>query len=375
VRARLLLVDDDAGMLHATERILRGPYEVTSALSGEQALEHAGREPYDLAIVDIRMPHMDGFEIMARLQAIRPGLAVILVTGSTTDTDARLTRAIRENAFFFLSKPFHRDVLLALVQRCLAARELADENQRYVARLEHELGAARVFQRSLLPADGVAPAGVEVACLYEPRDELCGDFYDLAARDGRLTLVVADVAGHGAAAAMHTGMIKSAFQAGVEAGEGPAALLERMAASSRLLPPDRHSTALCARLDTTSGVLELASAGHPPAYVLRAGRAPERFDATGTVIHPALPPMAWPVRTATLAPGDRLLACTDGVVEAPRAADTELYGLPRLEGRLAGLPAGSASALIAAVRDDVRAFQAGRVGDDDLTIVALRRRG
>jgi sigma-B regulation protein RsbU (phosphoserine phosphatase) len=372
-RARLLVVDDDAGMLHATERILRGPYDVTSALSGARALEHASREAFDLAVVDIRMPQMDGFELMARLKAARPDMAVILMTGSTTDTDARLTRAIRENAFFFVSKPFHRDVMLALVQRCLAARALADENRRYVTRLERELLAARVFQQSLLPANAVALPGGDVAFLYEPREELCGDFYDLATRGERSTLLVADVAGHGAAAAMLTGMIKSAFHAGVTAGEGPAALVGRIAVSSRLIPPDRHMTALCARFDGGSGALEIANAGHPPLYVVRGRGGFERIDATGTVIHPALPDTSWTTRTAALDSGDRVLALTDGLLEAASAADGEHYGIARLEARLASASAGSAAELVAAVRDDARAFQAGRQSEDDLTLVALRR--
>ena len=74
-----------------------------------------------------------------------------MMTGSTDERDARLIRAIREKAFFFLTKPFDREVLLTLVQRCLEARRLSRENRAHVSRLECELRAAQVFQQSLLP--------------------------------------------------------------------------------------------------------------------------------------------------------------------------------------------------------------------------------
>jgi CheY-like chemotaxis protein len=71
----------------------------------------AGEFHPELAIVDIRMPDLDGFELMARLKARFPGLEVILMTGSVDDLDEKLVRAIRSQAFYFIQKPFDREVL------------------------------------------------------------------------------------------------------------------------------------------------------------------------------------------------------------------------------------------------------------------------
>ena len=76
----------------------------------------------ELAIVDIRMPDMDGFELMARLKGRFPALDVILMTGSVDDLDEKLVRAIRSPAFYFIQKPFDRDVLRTLVERCVELR-------------------------------------------------------------------------------------------------------------------------------------------------------------------------------------------------------------------------------------------------------------
>ena len=74
-------------------------------------------------------------------------------------------------------------MLLTLVQRCLEARRLSRENRAHVARLECELQAAQVFQQSLLPERTASSNGFDVSFLYEPCDELGGDFCDYVLRD------------------------------------------------------------------------------------------------------------------------------------------------------------------------------------------------
>ena len=171
-RPRILVVDDEPGMLRTIERILSTRYDVRAVRLPSAALDAADVGSFDVAILDVRMPEMDGFALMARLGELQPDLDVIMMTGSTDERDARLIRAIREKAFFFLTKPFDREVLLTLVQRCLEARRLTSENRAHVSRLECELRAAQVFQQSLLPDRTAALNGFEVAFLYEPCDEL-----------------------------------------------------------------------------------------------------------------------------------------------------------------------------------------------------------
>src|SRR5260370_20031671 len=114
----------------------------------------------DLAILDIQMPDMDGFELMEKLQAIAPEVDIILMTGSIHELDAKLIRAIRKEAFYFLQKPFDREVLLTLVERCLELKRLDSENRKHLQRMEKELTEARAFQKSLLPGPQDKPAGI-----------------------------------------------------------------------------------------------------------------------------------------------------------------------------------------------------------------------
>lgn len=151
-QARILVVDDEPGMLRAVDRVLSQDHHVVGTRLSRDALSMAGEFNPELAIVDIRMPDLDGFELMARLKARFPGLQVILMTGSVDDLDEKLVRAIRSQAFYFIQKPFDREVLRTLVDRCLELRWRREEHRLNLERLESEMAEARAFQQSLLRA-------------------------------------------------------------------------------------------------------------------------------------------------------------------------------------------------------------------------------
>src|SRR5262245_26921275 len=107
---RILVVDDEAGILRSVERVLSSDYKVAAVGAPGEAIEVAKTFKPDLAILDIQMPEIDGFHLMERLQAIDPSIDVIFMTGSVHGIDSKLVRAIRKQAFYFLEKPFDREV-------------------------------------------------------------------------------------------------------------------------------------------------------------------------------------------------------------------------------------------------------------------------
>ena len=378
-RPRILVVDDEPGMLRTIERILSARYDVRAVRLPSAALDAAGAGSFDVAILDVRMPEMDGFALMARLGELQPDLDVIMMTGSTDERDARLIRAIREKAFFFLTKPFDRDVLLTLVLRCLEARRLSRENRAHVSRLECELRAAQVFQQSLLPDRTASLNGFEVSFLYEPCDELGGDFCDYVLRDDAPgAMLVSDVSGHGAPSAMITGMVKQAFHAAVQEDFAPTAVLERIAAASRIFPDGKYITATVVRFGPASLVLEYANAGHPPGLLLGHLGSVVALDPSAPIIHPALPEWHCEQRVVRMEPGDQLLLYTDGLTEAQNG-DGDEFGFdrlvalaPHLARPTAAVETGSTD-LLTRLRQELARFAGGRPLDDDLTLALVRR--
>jgi two-component system, NtrC family, response regulator AtoC len=145
VPATVLVADDDPVARDLLVEVLaREGYGVRTAGGGEECLRLARQEPFDLALVDLRMPDLDGLQVLKQLGTLQPGLPVVILTAfATVDT---AIQAIHAGAADYLSKPFRMEEIAIVVQRTLATRRLAQDNRHYrqelqeKQRLEHLIG-------------------------------------------------------------------------------------------------------------------------------------------------------------------------------------------------------------------------------------------
>ena len=364
--ARILVVDDEPGMLRAVDRVLSKDHHVVGTRLSREALSMAGDFHPELAIVDIRMPDLDGFELMAQLKARFSGIDVILMTGSVDDLDDKLVRAIRSPAFYFIQKPFDREVLRTLVDRCLELRWRREEHRLNLKRLETEMAEARAFQQSLLPDRETVVNGVAVCCRYTPSSALGGDLYDYAASTGRTALLIADVSGHGVSAAMLTGIVKSAFHASHVDGFEPAAVVQRVSMGLAAFSPDRFVTMVAALISPEERQLRYVNAGHPPVALWGRTREPRWLHSTGPLVSPALMESTWESPVVPIHEGDHLLLYTDGISDALADDNGKSEkGFTRIIDRASegGAP------LLDTILADVHRRLAGRPQPDDLTLL------
>jgi len=364
--ARILVVDDEPGMLRAVDRVLSKDHHVVGTRLSREALSIAGDFHPELAIVDIRMPDLDGFELMAQLKARFSGIDVILMTGSVDDLDDKLVRAIRSPAFYFIQKPFDREVLRTLVDRCLELRWRREEHRLNLNRLETEMAEARAFQQSLLPDRETVVNGVAVCCRYTPSSALGGDLYDYAASTGRTALLIADVSGHGVSAAMLTGIVKSAFHASHVDGFEPAAVVQRVSMGLAAFSPDRFVTMVAALISPEERQLRYVNAGHPPVALWGRTREPRWLHSTGPLVSPALMESTWESPVVPIHEGDHLLLYTDGISDALADDNGKSEkGFTRIIDRASegGAP------LLDTILADVHRRLAGRPQPDDLTLL------
>jgi phosphoserine phosphatase RsbU/P len=364
--ARILVVDDEPGMLRAVERVLSDEHQVLATRLSRDALAAADEFRPELAILDIRMPDMDGFELMARLKGRFPALDVILMTGSIDDLDEKLVRAIRSPAFYFIQKPFDRDVLRTLVERCVELRWRREDHRQTLKRLETEIAEARAFQQSLLPDRERMLNRVSVSCRYTPCSALGGDLYDYAeATAGRTALLIADVSGHGVSAAMLTGVVKSAFHASHADGFDPTAVVQRVSAGLASFSPDRFVTLIAALISPDEGHVRYVNAGHPPILAWGA-RQPTWLESTGPLVSPALTGATWDAPVVPIGEGDHLLLYTDGIWEILADDDGRAEG--RFLAAIERAPEGGA-ALLDTILGEVHDEMAGQLQPDDLTLL------
>lgn len=166
-RGRILIVDDDPVVRDSLGKWFESEnYEVAVDSDARSALDRLARERHDLALVDIKMPGMDGIELQARMREIDPETPVIIMTGyASVDT---AVRALKNGAYDYITKPFDPDELVHLVSRALehraATREVAKlkENLEEIFPQTQLIGQSPAMKRVIELVETVAPTDATV---------------------------------------------------------------------------------------------------------------------------------------------------------------------------------------------------------------------
>lgn len=309
------------------------------------------------------------------------GSALALVPLLLVRSGASIPPAIRYSIFAFLlvaltnnlglriaghdPEPFGFLVLIGGFAYTAAQRAISREQK--LAAVESELATARRIQTSILPRALPALRGLRLAASYRPMAAVAGDFYDFLPVDQRrVTVLVADVSGHGVPAALIASMLKVAFALQAKHATDPAAILTALNSILQGVLDGQFVTAVCTHIDLAVHAITYAGAGHPPAILVRraSGEALELLE-NGLFLGP-FRNVSYANARAPFDPGDRLLLYTDGIIEAT-FSDGEPFGLVRLRefaaAQVNSEPAAFANALLNTVSIHDQ--------EDDLTIVVV----
>ncbi len=144
IGCRVLVVDDEADMVETCRKILeRKGLVVVAATDSRAALEMIREQVFDLIVADLRMPGMDGLELLREAKKISPTTALIIITAYATIETA--LKAVREGAFDYIPKPFSMAQLEVAVERGLEHRRLVEENRRLERMLREEYDFSRII--------------------------------------------------------------------------------------------------------------------------------------------------------------------------------------------------------------------------------------
>jgi sigma-B regulation protein RsbU (phosphoserine phosphatase) len=242
--------------------------------------------------------------------------------------------------------------------------------------LEREMELGREIQLSLLPKDTPMLPGWEFAVYYQAARLVGGDFYDFfefPGTPGKLGLVVADVMGKGLPAALFMAVGRTVIRTMAVSEQSPSAVLT---AANPMILADSHSdlflTAFYATLDTASGRLVYANAGHNrPMWQQAATGQIQELAAHGIVLG-VLAGIDLEERAIDVAPGDLLVLFTDGVTEA-MDADHRLFGKERLREAVESCAGATAQQALESITHVLGEFAGDIQQSDDITILVVRR--
>ncbi len=382
---RLLVVDDnDDNRYTLIMRLeLEGYSDIATANDGQEALELLRQQEFDLVLLDVMMPKLDGYQVLSQLKADGRLHNIPVIMISALNEISSVIRCIELGAVDYLPKPFDPTLLKARVGASLEKKRLRDEVRAHLKRMAEELESARQLQLSMVPARFPEPTErrpVEIFAIMEPAREVGGDLYDFfETDDGTLCFLVGDVSGKGVAAALFMARTKNVIRLVARLlrganGAGPTPA-EIVTAVNRELCQDNTSmmfvTLFFGMLDPRTGDLRFTNAGHNPPYRLNGSEVTAIAGCKGHplgVRHNSI----YENGQLMLAPGDSVYLYTDGVTEAFNKKG-DPFAEDRLEAVLRGTTGRRPGDVIKAVDKAVRSFADGAPQSDDITALALRR--
>lgn len=377
-RARILVVDDSEALRKTIAIYLRhgGYRNIYEAGGGEDALALADEYAPDLIITDLLMPGMDGLELCRRLRASTKHASIpVLVQTARAQGDER-GNVFTHGATDLISKPINAREMLGRVRVHLEQRQLVNKLTRYQAMMAEDLDLARKMQESILPPlEDIASLErafpIEIASAYRASLGLGGDLWGISVPDeNQIGIYLADFTGHGVAAALNTFRFHSILR---DQHFDSMPLAEAMSSMNDFLadtlPTGQFSTMLAFRIDFAADTIEFSSACGPPP-LLRFGPEGD-FEPVVLAGFPlgVIRDASFETRIFPFPPGSAALFYSDALIETPQAPHS-VYTPETLNHTLAQASAPTANAL----RDVVLAGLEGHELEDDLTLIALRRK-
>lgn len=367
----ILVVDDSPTNLQVLVRTLHGSgHRILAARDGVTALDIARRARPDLVLLDIMMPGIDGFEVCRILKADAETRESAVIFLSARGEVSDKVSGLELGAVDYITKPIQGEEVLARVATHLSRQHLERAVRQSRDRLDRELASAARMQRLILPGAMPVHPAVTFASYYETSRHAGGDYFDvLTLGPDRFGIMVADVSGHGAPAAIVMAMIRAVLHTYPGLPDDPPAVLHYLNRHFRYLwDTAMYATAVYAVLDLRERRLRLSSAGHPPPFLVRGPAS------VATVPIETVMCLLWnelgqvPCLELTLTAGDRLVFYTDGITER-QASDDTMYDADRLARALSHVSTASAQAIIDHLVADLDVFAHGQEPDDDQTIV------
>lgn len=320
---RVLIVDDSRFNREILSRFMQwvGIGRIDLAADGEEGLARLRATSYDLVVLDIGMPVLDGLSLCRRIRQEPAWADLPVLMQTSTANDPAGVKCFEAGASDIITKPINPGECMARVRLHLEKQFFFRNLSDFHRRLQSDLKLARSMQTSLIPdARSIVAAGarhkLSIEGHFEPSDELGGDFWTLFdLGDDQLGLLAADFSGHGISAAINTFRFHTLIERIPPQGFEPAEWLSILNRPLKdLLPVGQFATCFYGIIDSRLGTLSYAAAGAPSPMLFHNGQV-TMLDASGLMLGVTNNP-SLTADTVPFPRGASLLVYSDAMTEA-----------------------------------------------------------
>lgn len=379
----LLVVDDNESNRDMLSRqLVRQGYTVDTAEDGNTALERVRKGSYDLILLDIMMPGIDGIQVLEQLKCDEQLRHIPVIMISALDEMSGVVRCIEQGAEDYLPKPFDPVLLRARIGASLDKKRFRDQEQSYIKAivetqemLNKELAEAAEYVKSILPEP--MTGRIETKWSFIPSTQLGGDAFGYHWVDGRrFALYLLDVCGHGVGAALLSisvmNLLRSQSLPGADFAD-PVSVVKALNERFQMADQnDQYFTIWYGVYDSETHTLCHASAGHPPAVLIT---GPTREELSSHFLKSTGPPTGWDLDSeydshcVKVERYNRFYVFSDGTYEITRA-DGTMMKLDEFVQMLA-LPDGMKNDDLDRILSFSREAAGGNSFEDDFSIVRV----
>jgi len=369
-----ILCIDDSRLNRAFISKILSPLNISisEAENGIKGLEILAETKFDLILLDIVMPEMDGFGFLSEFKKRedKEFIPVILMTG-LDDLNSKI-KGLNIGADDYLLKPLNEEELIARVFSLLRLKRAHSELYQKNELIKRELEAAKKIQQYIIPQNFEFIAYPKISGIYNPIEDIGGDFFDCYRLDeNRSAYLIADVTGHGIPAALTMTMSKMLFSIYAEKFPSTSNLMKEINRQLRgTLLDMQYITAFYLIYDKASKTLSYSNAGHTrPLYYKPAKNQVSALDSFGWFIGIS-DDTEYEEKKITVSEGDRLFLYTDGITEA-KNKEGEDFGEIRLARFIKNNPDLTGKEFCNSLIDTVNEYIDGTEINDDIAFLNI----
>ena len=397
----ILIVDDSVtNRKFLASQVEAQNYQVATAANGKQAIQMIQTGSYDLILLDIIMPEVNGYQVLEWIRD-SPWQHIPTIMISALDQIDSVVKCIEMGAADYLAKPFNSILLKARLEACLEQKRLRDQESLYIrqlaqanqkisklnnclqaenTRLSTELEVTQRLQSMLLPKEKELNQikALEIAGFTEPAAEVGGDYYDVLQHQGRIIISIGDVSGHGLESGVLMLMVQTAVRTLIENNEtNPKQFFEVLNRTiyQNVQRMDSDKNLSLSLVDYYDGMLRI-SGQHEEMLIVRSGGVIERIDTVDLGFPIGLEETIEDFVFQTqiyLKQNEVVVLYTDGITEAENCAGVH-YGLEKLCTVVQENWQQSAQDIQQAVIRDWRSHIGVEQVYDDITLVVFKRK-